>query len=492
MSGVSTPPAAARPSGVSRRRVLVSGVLAAAPLLASADAYRGASPGLPLWGLRLTTTSDLKTVLARSSLPPFHRVTAERSDVMVSPQQTFQPFLGVGAALTDSAAYVLTHYMSAAQRSALLKDLFSASGRNWQMLRVCMGSPDFRSEPVGYTYDDGTANPSLSRFSVARDTTFTTPVLKEILAINPALRIVATPWTPPAWMLASGSFEHGNGTFNSRYMASYAQYFVKFVKAYASLRIPIWAVTAQNECVDGWFMALSRPQEIDFIGSHLGPALASAGLGHVKIFAMEDQWAHHSFGRAVYTNAYPHAAGISYHGYIGSPTAMDGSFGEQHLTEWRSLVTESLDITMAGMAGGYIAGGVSHWARSVILWNLALDQNGEPNQRKPGRRGVVTVNNDTGNVTRNSEYYALAHLAMFAQPGAHRCQSPSYGPPYVAYKTYPSDITTTALINPDSSVVLYVYNGAPTSKTFKIIDGRNQMGFTATMIPGELSTFAWR
>jgi glucosylceramidase len=293
-------------------------------------------------------------------------------------------------------------------------------------------------------------------------------------------------------MLASGSFEHGGCTFNSRYMASYAQYFVKFVKAYASLGIPIWAVTAQNECVDGWFMSLSRPQEIDFIGSHLGPALASAGLGHVKIFAMEDEWSDHPFGRAVYTNAHPYAAGISYHGYIGSPTAMNGSFGEQHLTEWRSLVTESLDITMAGMAGGYVAGGVSHWARSVILWNLALDQNGEPNQKKPGRRGVVTVDNDTGNVTRNSEYYALAHLAMFAQHGARRCHSPSYGPPYVAYHTYPSDITTTALINPDRSVVLYVYNGAPAAKTFKIIDGRDHKGFTATMIPGELSTFVWR
>ena len=82
------------------------------------------------------------------------------------------------------------------------------------MLRVCMGSPDFRSEPTGYTYDDGSADPSLSRFSVARDTAFITPVIQEILAINPAVRILATPWTPPAWMLASGSFETGGCTFN--------------------------------------------------------------------------------------------------------------------------------------------------------------------------------------------------------------------------------------------------------------------------------------
>jgi len=487
------------PSGVSRRKLLVSGALATAPLLTGAHhlaspAHDLASPAhRPHKRLRLTTTSDLKTVLAKSALPPFTHVEARSGDVTVSPQQTFQPFMGVGAALTDSAAYVLTHYMSRGRRHALLKDLFSPSGRNWQMLRVCIGSPDFRSEPVGYSYDDGPADPSLSRFSVAKDTAFITPVIKEILAINPRVHIIATPWTPPAWMLASGSFESGDCSFNPKYLASYAQYFVKFIKAYRALGIPIWAVTAQNEVVDGWFMTLSQAQEISFIGSHLGPALASAGLGHVKVFAMDDMWSNDSYGRAVYTSpaSHAHTAGIAYHGYSGGPSVMSGAYGEQHLTEWRSLTSESLDITMAGMAGGYVADGVRNWARSVILWNLALDQNGEPNQRKPGRRGVVTVDNKTGAVQPNSEYYALAHLSMFAQPGALRCHSPSYGPPYVAYTTYPSDLTTTALVNPDKSVVLYAYNGAAVTKTFHIIDDRTRTGFTAKMIPGELSTFVW-
>jgi glucosylceramidase len=414
-------------------------------------------------------------------------------DVTVSPKRAFQPFLGVGAALTDSAAYVLTNYMTADQRSALLTDLYSPSGRNWRMLRVCMGSPDFRSEETGYTYDDGPADPSLARFSVVGDTAFITPVIQEILAINPAVRVLATPWTPPAWMLASGNFERGRCTFNDGYMAPYAQYFVKFVQAYHSMGIPIWAVTAQNEPAGGWFMNLSQAEESDFIGTYLGPALASAGLGHVKIFAMDDQWSQAPYGQAVYASstANPYTAGIAYHGYRGSPAVMSKTHGEQHLTEWRSKVTESLDITMAGMAGGYVAGGVSNWARSVILWNLALDQNGAPNQDKPGRRGVVTVNNQTGDVTQNPEYYALAHLAMFAQPGARRCLSPSYGPAYVAYATYPSDITTTALVNPDGSVVLYVYNGAASTRTFQIVDTSTHTGCTVSMTPGELSTFVW-
>jgi O-glycosyl hydrolase len=284
------------PAGFSRRQIMASGALATIAVLAGDHAHAAAVRRGPTAGtappLRMTTTSDLTTVLAESPLPPFAPVIANPGDVTVSPQQVYQPFLGVGAALTDSAAYVLTKY-------------------------------------------------------------------------------------------------------------------------------------------------------------------------------------------------------IAYHGYRGGPAVMSSAYGEQHLTEWRSKTTESLAITMAGMAGGYVAGGVSNWARSVILWNLALDQNGEPNQNKPDRRGVVTVNNQTGDVTQNPEYYALAHLAMFAQPGASRCLSPSYGPAYVAYSTYPSDITTTALVNPDGSVVLYVYNGASSSKTFQIIDTRNGTGLAVTMVAGELSTFVW-
>src|SRR5579859_6775921 len=390
------------PAGLSRRQVMAAGTVAAAAVLAGGSAYLSASAagqpgtgqpgtGQPRAGagrpggarprLRMTTTADLSTVLAISPLPAFTRVTPAPGDVTVSPGQVFQPFLGAGAALTDAAACVLTRYLTPAGRHALLTELFSPHGRNWRMLRVCMGSPDFRSERIGYTYADGPADPSLSRFSVARDTAFITPVIKEILAINPDVRVLATPWTPPKWMLASGRFESSDCTFDGRYLARYARYFVKFIQAYRALGIPIWAVTAQNEAVGGMFTSLTRGQESGFIGTHLGPALAAAGLGEVSIFAMDDQWSKAAYGRAVYASpaAHRHTAGIAYHGYAGGPAAMSPAYGEQHLTEWRSLVSEPLGVTMAGMAGGYIAGGVSNWARSVILWNLALDQNGEPN-----------------------------------------------------------------------------------------------------------------
>jgi len=452
--------------------------------------------------LRMTTTPDLSAkVMARTPLPAFTAMTATSSDVVVNPAATHQPFMGVGAALTDSAAYVLTHYLDGAGRAALLSELYSPSQCNWQMLRVCMGSADFRAMAVGYTYDDmpaGQTDPSLAHFSTAPDQAYVLPVIQQVVAINPAVSILATPWTPPAWMLATGSFEANQGTFNTAFYAAYAQYFVKFLQAYEAAGVPVWAVTAANEPVAGTFMNLPQSQEESFIGSHLGPALAAAGFGSVKILALDDSWTKESYAAAVLGNsgAAAYTAGAAWHGYRGSPSAMSTLHGshpsaQEHLTEFRSLTSQTLAYQMASVAGGYTAQGVANWARSVILWNLALDQNGEPNQAKPGRIPAVTVDNGTGALTRRTGYYALTHLSAFAQPGARRCTAKTFGQAYVAPNTLPNAVTTAALANPDGSAVLYAWNGHTGNTTFRIIDARTKRGTKVTMAAGELSTFVW-
>lgn len=479
---------------ISRRSVLAAA--AALPLA-------GLAPGVTTAGgaLRVTTSVDLSTTLASSPLPSFGPVTAGSSDVVVNPPK-IRPFLGTGAALTDSAAYVLTNYLTATQRSALLTELFAPGGKcNWRMLRICIGSPDFRAMPVGYTYDDmptGQTDPGLAHFSISKDEAYILPVISEIVAIRPDVKILATPWTPPAWMLASGTFETGGCTFNDKWMSAYAQYFVKFLQAYQAAGIPIWAVTCQNEPVSGFFMKLSTSEESSFIGLHLGPALAAAGFGGVQILALEDSWRSYTYGEAILgsSTSAPYTAGVAYHGYAGSPSVMSAvhhayPFAGQHLTEFRSLASQTLAYQMATMAGGYTAQGMAEFAQSVILWNLALDQNGQPNQNKPGRLGVVTVDSTSGNITRRTGYYALTHLSMFAQPGALRCVSTGFGQAYNAPNTLPNDVCTTALLNPDGSVVLYAYNGRTSSKTFHIIDARTSRGAPVTMQPGELSTFTW-
>ena len=160
-------------SDISRRTLLRVAAAAglAVPLLTDTTVSAQAAAGT---ALRMTTTADLSTkVMARSPLPAFAHLTASSSDVVVKPASTYQQFLGVGAAMTDSAAYVLANYLTAAQRSALLNELYAPGGTcNWGMLRVCIGSADFRADPVGYTYDDvpaGQTDPTLAHFSIARD-----------------------------------------------------------------------------------------------------------------------------------------------------------------------------------------------------------------------------------------------------------------------------------------------------------------------------------
>jgi glucosylceramidase len=488
-------------SHISRRTLLRAAAAAglAVPLRTDSTVSGQAPAGT---ALRMTTTPDLSTkVLATSPLPAFARLTAGSSDVVVKPASTYQPFLGVGAAMTGSAAYVLANYMTAAQRSALLSELYAPGGTcNWRMLRICIGSADFRAEPVGYTYDDtpaGQTDHPLASFSVSRDEAYVIPAISEIAAIRPDVKILACPWTPPAWMLASGTFENGGCAFNDEWMSAYAQYFVKFLRAYQAAGIPIWAVTCQNEPVSGWFMKFSSTEEATFIGTHLGPALAAAGFGGVRILAMDDSWVSYPYAESVLSGAGRAAAGVAFHGYTGSPLSAGNAVhsthpaASVHATEFRSLTSQSPGFQMGSVAGGYTAQSVAGYAQSVILWNLALDQNGAPNQNKPGRIPAVTVNNTSGAVTRRTGYYAITHLSAFAQAGAVRCASSTFGRAYSTPNTLPNNVTTTALLNPDGSIVLYAYNGYSSDRTFHIVDARMSRGTKVTMVPGELSTFTW-
>jgi len=487
--------------GISRRTLLRAAGLAglAVPLAAATrDSAQAAGTAL-----RITTTANLTTkVMAKSPLPAFAHLIPGSSDVVVKPTEIYQQFLGCGAAMTDSAAYVLANYMTAAQRSALLTELYAPGGTcNWGMLRICIGSADFRAESTGYTYDDmptGHTDPALANFSIARDEAYILPAIAEVVSINPGVKILACPWTPPAWILASGTFENGACTLNGKWMSAYAQYFVKFLQAYHAAGIPVWGVTVQNEPVSGWFMKLSTAEEATFIETYLGPALTAAGFGHVQILAMDNSWASSSsYLEPVLGSAPTYATGAAYHGYVGEPSqagkAIHSAYPAmgQHATEYRSLTSQSLNFQMGCMAGGYTAQSVANWAQSVMLWNLALDQNGAPNQNKPGRIPVVTVNHTTGALTRRTGYYALTHLSAFAQPGAVACHASTFGRTYSGDSTLPNDVTTAALLNPDGSIVLYAYNGRSTSKTFHIVDARTSRGTKITMVPGELSTFTW-
>ena len=206
------------------------------------------------------------------------------STITVNPNTKYQQMDGFGASMTDSSAYLTYNKLSSAQQSSLMQWFFNSSsgiGLNW--LRQPMGASDFSAQG-NFSYDDkpsGQTDISLNNFSIAKDLTYTIPVLKQALAVNPAIKGQLLPWSPPAWMKTSGTMNGGN--FNDSYHTSLAQYFVKSVQAYQGQGIPVYAVSAQNEPENskGSYPTESFSaggEEATFFASYLNPALSNASL----------------------------------------------------------------------------------------------------------------------------------------------------------------------------------------------------------------------
>lgn len=402
---------------------------------------------------------------------------------------------GVGASLTDSAGWVLWNKLTASQRDSLMQSLFDpATGIGIGLLRQPMGATDF-SASGNYSYDDmpaGQSDPTLGQFSIAHDTAYLIPLLQQALSINPALKVHALPWSPPAWMKSGGSMNGGNVTTAD--FPSLAQYFTRFIAAYQQQGIPIYAVSMQNEPLNSTtaypsaYVASSG--EANFIGGYLGPALAGAGLGSVKIFGYEHNWDNTQYPEALLADsaAYGYLAGSSFHCYAGDVSAQSQvkqAYPAKDIwfTECSGTVGSSFAGDLVWNAENLLIGATRNWARGVTLWNLALDQNSGPqNGGCSACRGVVTVDDSVSPplITRNVEYYVLGHLGKFVPAGAERIESNTYGP---------GSLEDVAFRNPDGSIVLLVLNAASGSSTFAVTwNGGN---FTDTLPAGAVATYVW-
>jgi glucosylceramidase len=351
--------------------------------------------------------------------------------------------------------------------------------------------------PGEYTYDDmpsGQTDPSLSHFSISHDTAYIIPVLQQALQLNPNLKIMATPWTAPAWMKSNDSLQQGS--LNASDFQVYAQYFVDFIKAYEADGLPIYAVTPQNEPENDNVMPtmpMSASDETTFIANDLGPALAQSGLASTKILGYDHNWDDPSYPTTILSNATAssYTPGIAWHCYAGSASAMT-TFHNSY---------PSKDTYQTECSGGTWQGAIwpngfqdtmelaindaRNWSKTVVLWNMALDPNGNPNLGTANScttcRGVVTINQSNGSVTYNSDYYGLGHFSKFVLPGAYYVSSNSFGS---------GNIEDAAFKNPDGSDVLVVYNGnSSSSNTFQVV--WNNQAFSYTLPAGAAATFKW-
>jgi glucosylceramidase len=417
------------------------------------------------------------------------QVPAGSTIAEINPTVTYQEIEGFGASLTDSSAWLLYEFLNASERQAVLTDLFDPDqGIGLSYLRQPMGASDFRLQE--YSYDDvpsGQSDYDLSEFSIAYDENYIIPTLQEILAINPNVRIMGSPWSPPVWMKDSGQI--GGGSLKTDVYPTYASYFVKYIQAYAVHGISIDAVTLQNEpYYEPWSYAGCRMEPADQIKlvKEMGPAFQNNAIS-TKILVWDHNWDNIDYSLDVLNDpqARNHIDGVAWHHYAGNVSAQTLVHNEYPTKG--VYFTEGSDGTWndGGFDADLIRNGlfmvetIQNWAKTVIKWNLALDQNNGPKIAGGCDTcyGVITINQSNRQVTPRPHYYALGHVSKFLRPGAVRIASGSASKHSVAFK------------NTDDSIVLYAVNPNAFASPLKIEwNGQRVM----TSIPGRvIMTFRW-
>jgi glucosylceramidase len=474
----------------------VSMLIAAAGFLSACGGNSAAGPGGgqppgPVAQAWVTTANQSRLLSQEPDLQI--RSTADAFPVVIDVDEgtIYQAMVGFGAAMTDASAYLIQHKLGA-QHDPILQELFGRNpGIGLSFMRVPMGASDFSTHD--YSYDDmpaGQTDSTLARFSLAEDRVDKLPALKAALAINPQLKLVGSPWSPPGWMKTTGSLIQG--TLRPEYYASLAEYFRKFIDGYATEGVPMYAITLQNEPAyepaDYPGMRLDPPARAEVIGKHMGPLFVSAGI-QALILDWDHNWDLPSSPLAVLgdTLARKYVNAVAWHCYAGDVSAQDNVHAvypskDAYFTEcsgggWALVWADNLKF----FVGTLIIGSTRGWAKGVALWNLALDENAGPHLGGCGNcRGVITINSGTGFVTRNVEYYALAHASQFVRPGAHR----------IASTTNVGGLQSVAFKNADDGTkVLIVLNTATAEVSFAVHVGGKAILYA---IPaGAVVTIRW-
>lgn len=439
-----------------------------------------------------TTTWDKSKLLEKEADVSFRvNPAVDAQTIHVDETKSYQTMDGFGASLTDSSAYVIYHHLGEAARRQLMEKLFDAdAGAGISYLRLPMGASDFSVS--AYSYDDmpeGETDPKLAHFSIAHDEAYIIPVLKQALAINPQLKIMGSPWSAPGWMKTTGKLQKGK--LLPEYYGAYAQYFVKFIKAYEAAGVPIHAITLQNEPhyepADYPGMRMEPADQAEFVRTYLGPAFREAGIT-TEIIVWDHNWSEPGYPIEVLSDpeARAYIAGSAFHGYAGT---VENQAQVHDLYPDKGLYfTESSGVYSYPVFGDnvnwdvskLIIGSTRYWAKAVLKWNLALDENHGPTIGGcKDCRGVVTVGSD-GGVTLNEEYYAFGHAAKLVQPGAVRIGSNTFDG---------GGIENVAFKNPDRSKVLIALNPLADARTFKVQWGEQSFFYT---LPGKaVATFKW-
>lgn len=465
-----------------------SGIIALSAFIMSCnsnDEKSKAVQGVEYW---ITTPDQSALLQKQDSSLLFDTASNSYPFIEVDTAQTFQTVDGFGFSLTGGSAYHINR-LPADIKKNLLQELFGKEGSSIGIsyLRVSIGASDLDAEV--FSYDDllpGKIDSNLDSFSLSHDIVDIIPLLKEILNINPAIKIMGSPWSAPVWMKDNKNSK--GGSLLPQYYPVYAQYFVKYIHAMKANGINIDAITIQNEPHHGGnnpSMVMRAPQQAEFIKSHLGPAFKAAGIS-TKIVIWDHNCDEPDYPITVLndTAAKKYIDGSAFHLYngdISALTTVHNAHPDKHLyfTEQWAGARESFNGNLQWHVKNVVIGSMRNWSRIALEWNLASDSAYNPHT--PGGctecKGALTVIDNM--IKRNEAYYIIGHASKFVPSGAVRIGT-----------NVPDSLPNVAFKTPDGKKALIVLNDAKATTTFNI--RFNGKWIKTSLKSGAVGTYIWQ
>ena len=431
------------------------------------------------------TTGDKTKLIAQQNTVSFAASSGSaNATISINTGLKYQTMDGFGFAFTEGSAEVIST-LSAMQQDALLTELFNkTTGIGVSVIRISIGASDLSSSDYFYNSTPGDVN--MTNFSLAGpDLTYLIPLLKKMLIINPDIKILASPWSPPLWMKSNNGVY--GGSLLTKYYTAYANYFVRYFHEMKLQGINIWGITVQNEPGNGTndpSMLMTSAEQKNFINNYLGSAMALAGFGSIKIIAYDHNCDNTAFPIDVCNNS-AYVDGAAFHLYAGNISAMTTV---KNATNKNIYFTEQYTGAGGDFSGGFswhmqnvIIGAATNWAKAIIEWNLASNPTQDPHTVGGCSTclGAITVDNALG-YTRNVSYYIVGQISKFVKDGAVRIDA----------TTSDATIGSVGFKNSDGSNAVLIYNSNNSSKTVKVL--YSSKSFNYTIPAASAVTFVWK
>lgn len=413
--------------------------------------------------------------------------------IMLDPNKTFQPIVGIGGALTDAAAETF-YKMPKAKQDELINAYFSSDiGIGYSLCRTHINSCDFSSDT--YAYSDVANDTLLAKFTIDHDKQFRIPFIKAAIEkTNGQLQMFASPWSPPAWMKDNNNMLEG-GKLKPKFYQTWANYYVRFLDEYKKEGINFWGFSIQNEpaAVQRWESCIyTAENERDFVKNYMGPTLAKSSFSEAKVVI----WDHNrglmvQRAKVVYDD--PDAAkyvwGTGFHWYTGdhfeNVKVHNEAFPDKNMLFTEGCLYpfnyDSLNVWHWGETyGKSLINDLNNGAAGWIDWNVLVDETGGPNHVSNFCYAPIVGNTKTGELIYMNSFYYLGHFSKFIRPGAKR----------ISCSSNDDNLLATSFLNLDGTVATVVQNA--TSKEMEFCVWVNNRAVKTKCLPNSIMTLLIR